>query len=53
MLPAVKPRSNVCVEQASLVERGLNPNQTTDAKFTYGCGAVRCSSGKIGGWVTR
>src|SRR3954468_6545145 len=25
------------------VERGLNPNQTTDAKFVYNCGAVRCS----------
>ncbi len=44
-----------CVRGCKLawVERGLNPNQTTDAKFTYGCGAVRCSSGKIGGWLTR
>jgi hypothetical protein len=35
------------------VERGFNPNQGTDAKFTYSCGAVRCLSGKVGGWISR
>ncbi len=36
------------------VERGVNPNATPTQTFTFGCGGpVRCSSGKIGGWIRR
>jgi hypothetical protein len=35
------------------VERGLNPNSTPSSTFSFGCGAERCVSGKIGGWVKR
>jgi hypothetical protein len=44
-----------CVRGCKLawVERGLNPNQGADGKFIYSCGAVRCASGKVGGWVSR
>lgn len=34
-------------------ERGPNPNSAPMTKFTYGCGAVRCSSGRIAGWLRR
>jgi len=44
-----------CVRGCALVwvERGINPNAVPQGKFTYGCGASRCSSGRIGGWLTR
>jgi hypothetical protein len=44
-----------CVRGCKLVwvERGINTNAVPQAEFTYGCGASRCSSGNIGGWVTR
>ena len=32
-------------------ERGPNANSTPGARFTYGCGGSRCSSGRIGGWL--
>lgn len=41
------------------VERGRLPNFTPIPTFTFECGGVgattinRCSSGKVGGWVTR
>ena len=42
-----------CVRGCKLswVERGVNPNTTPRPDFQYGCGAARCDSGKIGGWV--
>ena len=45
-----------CVRGCDLkwVERGLNPNDTAQAQFTFACrgGAVeRCSSRRIGGWI--
>ena len=44
-----------CVRGCSLswVERGLNSNATASSRFTYGCGADRCSSGRVGGWITK
>jgi len=38
------------------VERGVNPNATPTATFTFRCGgggAMRCSSFAVGGWTTR
>jgi hypothetical protein len=38
------------------VERGLNPNATATATFSYSCGGgtvQRCQSGKVGGWLDR
>jgi hypothetical protein len=34
-------------------ERGPNPNSVPAGKFTYACNAVRCSSGRIAGWLQR
>ena len=45
-----------CVRGCNLafVERGLNPNQTPTPTFTFSCRAPgsRCSSMKVGGWIT-
>jgi hypothetical protein len=35
------------------VERGLNPNDTRRASFSFGCSAERRSSGTVGGWITQ
>jgi hypothetical protein len=37
----------------SWVERGVNVNATAGPTFTYRCTAPRCSSGRVGGWLTR
>lgn len=44
-----------CVKGCELawVERGLNPNSKPAQTFTYGCSAPRCSSARVGGWLTR
>jgi hypothetical protein len=44
-----------CVRGCDLlwVERGIPDNATPQTRFTYSCGAARCSSGSIGGWLTR
>ena len=45
-----------CVKGCELawVARGVNPNDTPKPKFNYRCeGARRCSSGRVGGWLTR
>ena len=45
-----------CVRGCNLswVERGLNSNATAGPTFKYGCGGgERCSSGKVGGWITK
>lgn len=34
-------------------ERGPNPNSRLTNTFSYSCGASRCSSGRIGGWLQR
>jgi hypothetical protein len=50
-----------CVRGCDLawVERGVNPNATPVATFTFRCGGpaaapeTRCSSYKVGGWLRR
>ena len=44
-----------CVRGCNLawVERGINPNAQPIDTFTYACSADRCSSGRVGGWLTR
>jgi len=44
-----------CVRGCNLlwVERGIPENATPQTRFTYSCGAARCSSGSIGGWISR
>ena len=37
------------------IERGINPNATTMKSFEFSCrgnGVERCSSSKVGGWIT-
>ena len=43
-----------CVKGCALkwVERGINPQSDTMPTFSYSCSATRCSSGKVGGWIT-
>ena len=42
-----------CVRGCKLawVERGVNPNAKPIATCEYRCGAPRCQSGVVGGWV--
>lgn len=43
-----------CVRGCALawVQRGVNPNDVPNPKFTYSCsGSPRCSSGRVGGWT--
>lgn len=49
------PTTIECVRGCTLawVERGLNPNSRATAKFSFSCGASECSSGRVGGWVSR
>ena len=44
-----------CVRGCELVwvERGLNTNASRIPTFTYKCNAPRCSSGRIGGWLSQ
>jgi hypothetical protein len=44
-----------CVRGCDLrwVERGNRAAAGRDRKFVYSCGAVRCGSGRIGGFVIR
>ena len=44
-----------CVRGCELlwVERGLNANASRMPTFTYKCTAPRCSSGRIGGWLSQ
>jgi len=48
------PTSITCVRGCTLawVERGVNPDAEPVARFDYLCTAPRCSSGKVGGWIT-
>jgi hypothetical protein len=44
-----------CVRGCRLmwVERGVNPNSATMRSFDFSCqGVQRCSSAKVGGWIT-
>jgi hypothetical protein len=36
------------------VERGVNPNARPDESFTFRCSGAtrRCSSARVGGWIT-
>jgi hypothetical protein len=44
-----------CVRGCTLqwAERGINPNDTPVAKFTYSCTAGRCTSGRVAGWIVK
>jgi hypothetical protein len=44
-----------CVRGCNLlwVERGIPKSATPQTKFNYSCGAERCGSGRIGGWISR
>ena len=44
-----------CVHGCNLlwVERGIPENATPQTRFIYSCGAARCSSGSIAGWISR
>jgi len=44
-----------CVRGCDLlwVERGIPASAMRDKKFVYSCGAIRCGSGRIGGWIVR
>lgn len=49
-----------CVKGCTLawVERGVNPSATPTSTFKYACtgstgSQSRCSSGRVGGWLTR
>jgi hypothetical protein len=44
-----------CVRGCELlwVERGPAPTAGRDKKFVYSCGANRCGSGRVGGWIIR
>ena len=45
-----------CVRGCRLqwTERGINPQDTPVATFTYGCkGGERCASGRIAGWIVK
>ena len=44
-----------CVRGCTLmwVERGINPNGTPQPAFEFACsGTQRCSSARVGGWIT-
>ena len=46
-----------CVRGCRLmwIERGINPNGATMTSFEFSCrgnGVERCSSAKVGGWIT-
>ena len=43
-----------CVRGCTLkwTERGINPDDLGQQMFSYGCRAPRCSSGRVGGWIT-
>jgi hypothetical protein len=45
-----------CIRGCELlwVENGISPRAGRDKKFVYSCGgALRCGSGRVGGWITR
>jgi len=44
-----------CVKGRKLawVERGVNSNAIPIRTFKYGCTGSRCSSARVGGWLTR
>lgn len=44
-----------CVRGCELawVERGVNPNAKPEKTFKYSCNGPRCSSSRIGGWLSR
>jgi hypothetical protein len=51
------PTTITCVRGCTLmwVERGINPNGRPVPTFDFSCTGVavqRCSSGKVGGWIT-
>jgi len=49
------PTTIRCVRGCALawVERGVNPNATPIESFDFACSAPRCSSFRVGGWLTK
>ena len=49
------PTTIRCVRGCTLawVERGVNPNNTPTESFDFNCSGARCSSSRVGGWLTR
>lgn len=49
------PTTITCVRGCKLVwiERGVNPNAAPQRAFDFACSASRCSSGRVGGWISR
>lgn len=43
-----------CIRGCALMwtERGINPNARPTSSFEFECTAPRCSSAKVGGWIT-
>jgi hypothetical protein len=51
------PTTIRCVRGCKLmwVERGMNPNGTPQSSFEFSCSGdatARCSSARVGGWIT-
>jgi hypothetical protein len=44
-----------CVRGCTLswVERGINPNASATQSFQFACSAARCSSARVGGWISQ
>jgi len=44
-----------CVRGCKLswVERGINPNASATQSFQFACSAARCSSARVGGWISQ
>ena len=49
------PTTIRCVRGCTLawVERGVNPNAKPFESFDFTCSGARCSSFRVGGWLTR
>ncbi len=53
----VGPTTIKCVRGCKLmwIERGINPNDKPQPSFDFSCsgaGVPRCSSARVGGWIT-
>ena len=48
------PTTIRCVRGCALmwVERGIDSNARPTSSFDFACSGSRCSSGKVGGWIT-
>ena len=56
VIPVDAPRGETTIECVSgcglaWVQRGINPAAKRIQTWTYSCGAERCRSGRVGGWL--